>query len=44
MTDFFSGVKNWEFLNEPMWRWFIFIIAFTFMLMTWGAILNYMKD
>lgn len=44
MKEFFSGIKNWEFMKEPLWRWFIFVVAMTFILMTWGAILEYMKD
>lgn len=41
--DFIKGVTNWEFLNEPLWRWFLFVIALSLMLFAWGAILSFMR-
>lgn len=38
-----SGIKNWTFLQEPLYRWFIMIGALTFIFMAWGAILGYVK-
>ena len=35
-------VTNWEFLNEPLWRWFVFLIALTLMAWVWGAVLSFM--
>lgn len=40
----FDQIKNWPFLQEPLYRWVIFVIAMTFIFMTWGAVLEYMKD
>jgi len=36
-------VTSWEFMNEPLWRWFVFLIAWTLMLWVWGAILSFMR-
>lgn len=33
----------WSFLNEPLWRWFVFIIALGLMLRAWQGVLSYMK-
>lgn len=41
--DFLNSIKNWPFLNEPLWRWAIFVIALIFILMAWKCILEYMK-
>jgi len=38
-----EGVTNWTFLNEPLKKWFIFIIAFSLMLAAWSGILRLMK-
>lgn len=37
-------IKNWEFMSEPLWRWFIFAAAMIIILMVWGTVLAYMKD
>ncbi len=41
-----KGMPNplaWGFLGEPLWRWFIFIIALGFLLRAWRGILAEMK-
>lgn len=40
----FDKVKNWPFLQEPLYRWVIFVVAMTFIFMAWGTVLEYMKD
>lgn len=39
----FKNIYDWEFLKEPMWRWFIFFGALIFLSLTWRKILDYMK-
>lgn len=34
---------NWQFLDEPLYRWFIFLAALSLMLGAWGGILRLMK-
>lgn len=40
--NIFSSVKNWEFLDEPLYRWFIFFVAMCVFAMVWRNVLNYM--
>lgn len=40
----FDNIKNWPFLQEPLYRWVIFIIALTFIMMAWRSVLGYMKE
>lgn len=32
-----------RFLNEPLWRWFVFLVALGFLLDAWRRVLTYMK-
>lgn len=41
--DFVNSLTGWKFLNEPLYRWFLFIIALAFMLWAWAAIVSFMK-
>jgi hypothetical protein len=41
--SFVQNVKNWPFLQEPLYRWFIMIGALLFIFMAWGVILGYVK-
>lgn len=34
---------TWPFLNEPIWRWFVFLLAISFLLRAWRGVLNEMK-
>jgi hypothetical protein len=38
-----SAIYDWQFLNEPLYRWFIFLIALSGMLFAWNGILSLMK-
>lgn len=40
----FSTLTNWTFLNEPLWRWAIFIVAIGFILWAWGGILSAARE
>ena len=41
LTD--NPVSSWPFLQEPAWRWFIFVGALLLILALWGRILGYMR-
>lgn len=38
-----SSVYNWTFLQEPLYRWVIFLFALGFIGMAWGTLVSYMK-
>lgn len=33
----------WSFLNEPLWRWGVFVIALGLLLRAWSGVISYMK-
>lgn len=33
----------WRFLDEPLYRWFVFIVAMSLIMAAWAGILNQMK-
>ncbi len=35
-----STVTGWTFLQEPLWRWFLFVFALILILSAWRAILH----
>lgn len=39
----FSTVIDWTFLNEPAWRWAIFLAGATGFLFVWNEVLDLMK-
>lgn len=43
MDNPISKATNWEFLNEPLWRWFVMFGIFILIAATWRYILEYMK-
>ena len=38
-----NAVTGWRFLNEPLYRWFLFVGAVAFLVGAWKVILGYMK-
>jgi hypothetical protein len=38
-----SSVTQWTFLNEPLYRWAIFIVAISMIMFGYNGILNLMK-
>jgi hypothetical protein len=45
--DFFHGFAaplNIEFYNEPLWTWFVFIMAITLFLKAWSNVLNVLEN
>jgi len=43
MEGLIAQVTNWEFLNEPAYRWVIFFIGASFFLWVWNDVLSLMK-
>lgn len=43
MENGFKQVYSWEFLNEPLWRWFVMFGIFLLIAASWRHILEYMK-
>jgi hypothetical protein len=43
MPDFVSQITNWEFLNEPAYRWAIFFVGSSLFIMVWNDVLGLMK-
>jgi hypothetical protein len=44
LTDIPRNVATWEFMNEPMWRWFIFFGATIGIAYGWNGILRFAKN
>lgn len=42
--NFLDNIKNWPFLQEPLYRWFIFLGALIVIMMCWGILLKYIKE
>lgn len=40
MTNPFKSITDWPFLQEPLYRWALFIVAITMILWAWRAILH----
>ena len=43
LQNFASGVVNWDFLNEPAWRWAVFFVGASIFVMVWNDVLGLMK-
>lgn len=43
MKSLFDKISSWPFMQEPMWRWFVFVGALLLILAAWTIILGYMK-
>jgi hypothetical protein len=41
--NFFQGLADWPFLNEPLWRWAIFMLAIGLISAGWAGVLDFMK-
>lgn len=40
--DIIGNTIGWEFMNEPMWRWFIFFGGLIAIGVAWHGILDFM--
>lgn len=41
-----NGVTNplrWEFMNEPLWRWLVFLVAMNLLLTAWNGVIRLMS-
>lgn len=38
-----SNAVNWPFLQEPLWRWFVFIVAMGAILGVWAGVLRMIR-
>jgi succinate dehydrogenase hydrophobic anchor subunit len=36
----FDQVVGWEFLQEPLWRWALFLLAISALTFAWNGILE----
>lgn len=43
MDDLISSVTQWQFLQEPAYRWAIFFVGSSLFLMVWNDVLGLMK-
>lgn len=43
VSDFFNSITSWQFLNEPLYRWWIFFLALALSAYAWHGILEFMK-
>lgn len=41
--DFINKIKNWPFLQEPLYRWAIFFVAMCLIAAVWRCVLSYME-
>lgn len=37
-----SSLANWQFLDEPAYRWFIFVGVMALFLFAWGGVIRHM--
>lgn len=42
MGNLYDYTAGWTFLNEPAWRWGIFVVMILFFLAAWGGVLRHM--
>jgi hypothetical protein len=38
-----DNIFKWEFLDEPLYRWFILLVALSLFAGVWNQVLGYMK-
>lgn len=43
MLNTLTGLTQWPFLNEPIYRWFIFLIVLSLFGVAWRGVLDHMK-
>lgn len=44
MNDSMPNPFAWSFLDEPLWRWAVFVIALGLILHAWNGVLRLMRD
>ena len=43
MPQFVQNIIDWPFLNEPLYRWAVFMVAMGFITTGWHGVLEFMK-
>lgn len=43
LASAWQATAGWNFLQEPLWAWFVFVIVMGFALNAWNGVLAYMK-
>jgi len=43
MDDMVKNFANWQFLNEPLYRWGLFFLAMGFISWGWEGVIGLMK-
>ncbi len=43
MANPLSTAANWTFLQEPIWRWFVFLGAMLLMNIAWADIVDFIR-
>lgn len=38
-----NSALSWSFLQEPIYRWFIFVVVMILFMTAWGDVLRFMK-
>jgi hypothetical protein len=41
--NFIENIVGWPFMQEPLWRWFLFFGAVGAISLAWSGILDFMK-
>lgn len=39
MWEQIKALPKWAFLNEPIWKWFVFLVAMGMIMAAWRSIL-----
>lgn len=42
-TETLKSLPNWQFMSEPIWRWFVFLIVISLFLNVWRGVQDHMK-
>lgn len=42
--DYINAITDWEFLNEPLYRWALFWFALMMIGWSWNGILDFMRS
>ena len=41
MPAWLSSITGWQFMDEPAWRWFVFVGVILLFLFAWNGVLRY---
>lgn len=43
MGQVFTNLADWPFLNEPIYRWFVFLIIVILFLHVWNGVMDHIR-